>query len=1223
MDVRAWLNALGLEQYVPAFEENDIDPALVRDLDADDLREIGVRSLGHRKRLLSAIAELDPARPGVTRSFGHPNDTGQALTRAGGDDTPSGVNFELVEALRARGYVLTGRLGRGGMGEVYLAHQESVDRDVAVKVLRHRGVSDAKDVTRFEREARAIAALDHPHCVRLYDYLLQGDGNAAIVMEYVRGESLYDRLSRERRLPLERIAAVLVQVCDALAEAHAKGIVHRDLKPANILLQEVRGYREFAKVLDFGLARWASIDESRLTRTGTVSGTPRYLSPEQVLGSETGPRSDLYSLGVVLFEALSGSPPFSGDLEASLLFQHVKATAPALPSSVERPPQIDRLLERLLAKSPTARPRSAAVLRRELAPFASRHVASVRSVSESPGAATERRQVVVLHVVFPLEHGSRSDDEAHAALRERAARVGQVTRRHGGFVLAQSPRELEVVFGAPVARRDDERRAVAAALALRSALAPEFEGATPPSFGLAQGLARAGTLGVSSDSGYLVTGAPLDHAARLAQRAEAAAIWVERELAQRTTDAFEYAESDDAWALVGSRDSPSADGAVPFVGRELEMKQLASLLSDTVREGRGRVAVIAGEAGIGKSRLVDRLRARARTLGWRCARGSLFDVEVPREEEALYRIVDELLDLPEDVTSRVSALERRLGSEALRAEQWPFLYHFLGVALPGALQRLYDAMEEPARREAYRDMLASLVAYECRSEPLLIVVEDVHWAQAGTLDAIETFCQVAADSPLLVVLTSRVEGEEDWAHVLQGQDVHRVDLAPLEEEAALELATHLGLERTDRQAAVVARAAGHPLLLTELARAQDEVASGLPLSVQALVHARLDRLPDDDRAAIQAAAVIGPRVRVEMLRGLVDDAEYAPDRLVDYRLLARESDGFAFAHAMVRDAVYESLIDEQRRALHLRCAALSTDLAVRAGHLDRAASPDAPKAYLEAARHLLLAHHTAAAQRLLARGLELARDLDARIPLLEEKGATELVVGDASASIETHRAIAAVARDDFERYRAEVGAAAAMRVVGRYDDALAALDRAEVAANRSGIAAAQLHTLRGSVYFSQARLEECQASHERALPIARRAGQVLLEAHALSGLGDANYAAARLTTAARMWEECVALARSESLLKVEAVNVPMLMIASVSKAAPSARSSSHPRRSIWRGACRIAAPRRWRGEPPASRHVWRETTSWRSSKAGARWRSHGRSAPSSSRRRAGTTWRKR
>src|SRR5262245_13818302 len=199
-------------------------------------------------------------------------------------------------------YVSRKKLGEGGMGAVYVADQPSVGRTAVIKVLHPHFSRDPQMAPRFEIEARAAARLTNPHIVAIYNYGDMGDGTLFLAMEHLAGQNLEQAIRAAGPLSPERAVRIVVQVCDALAEAHRAGVVHRDLKPSNIMLVERGREPDFVKVLDFGIAK---LEGEKLTATGAIFGTPQYMSPEQLRGESPDGRSDLYSLGVILFEMLT------------------------------------------------------------------------------------------------------------------------------------------------------------------------------------------------------------------------------------------------------------------------------------------------------------------------------------------------------------------------------------------------------------------------------------------------------------------------------------------------------------------------------------------------------------------------------------------------------------------------------------------------------------------------------------------------------------------------------------------------------------------------------------------------------------------------------------------------------------------------------------------------------------------------------------------------------
>lgn len=263
------------------------------------------------------------------------------------------------EAAKARhlgSYSLTRQLGAGGMGEVYLAEHRLLKRPCAIKLIRPEYAAVAASLKRFEREVEAMTRLTHPAAVQVYDYGHDAAGSFYYAMEYLSGLTLEDAVKRSGPMPPERVAAVLVQLCGALTEAHSIGLIHRDIKPANVMLCQFSGRSDAVKLLDFGLVADAGTSDQRLTHAGAILGTPSFMSPEQARGDAVSPQSDLYSLGATAYYLLAGRPPFEGRTTIDVLYAH--QNAPLVPPSQVRPfdsPELERIVVRLLAKDPGER----------------------------------------------------------------------------------------------------------------------------------------------------------------------------------------------------------------------------------------------------------------------------------------------------------------------------------------------------------------------------------------------------------------------------------------------------------------------------------------------------------------------------------------------------------------------------------------------------------------------------------------------------------------------------------------------------------------------------------------------------------------------------------------------------------------------------------------------------------------------------------------------------
>ena len=237
----------------------------------------------------------------------------------------------LLGKVIARNFRVESLLGTGGMGRVYKARQISLDKAIVLKVLHPQFNNDPQLVQRFHREARAASRLNHPNSISIIDFGQAEDGTLFMAMELLHGKDLFTLIQQEFPLPEERLARIMIQVCSALAEAHAENIIHRDLKPENIMVEDRRDQKDFVKVLDFGIAKIQDPQDSEgraLTQQGMVCGTPEYMSPEQARGENLDPRSDIYALGVLMFQLTTGDLPFKADSPLGIVTKHITEPPP-------------------------------------------------------------------------------------------------------------------------------------------------------------------------------------------------------------------------------------------------------------------------------------------------------------------------------------------------------------------------------------------------------------------------------------------------------------------------------------------------------------------------------------------------------------------------------------------------------------------------------------------------------------------------------------------------------------------------------------------------------------------------------------------------------------------------------------------------------------------------------------------------------------------------------
>ncbi|WP_224249114.1 serine/threonine-protein kinase [Hyalangium gracile] len=300
---------------------------------------------------------------------------------------------EYIGQTLAKKYRVEALIGEGGMGKVYRARQLALDKQVVLKVLRQSLLSDERTVARFQREAKAASRLNHPNSISILDFGQAEDGALFIAMEFVPGQDLHQVLSREWPLPESRVVRIVSQVLSALSDAHGAGVIHRDLKPENIMVEQRRNEPDFVKVLDFGIAKITDSsgeDVPALTRAGFVCGTPEYMSPEQARGAQLDHRSDLYAVGVILYQLTTGLLPFESDSAVGFATKHLTEEPP--PPSRRRPdarisPAMERLILRALSKDPNDRPANAEAFKAELLAVLDRERRRVEQTARRVAAA--------------------------------------------------------------------------------------------------------------------------------------------------------------------------------------------------------------------------------------------------------------------------------------------------------------------------------------------------------------------------------------------------------------------------------------------------------------------------------------------------------------------------------------------------------------------------------------------------------------------------------------------------------------------------------------------------------------------------------------------------------------------------------------------------------------------------------------------------------------------
>jgi class 3 adenylate cyclase/tetratricopeptide (TPR) repeat protein len=773
----------------------------------------------------------------------------------------------------------------------------------------------------------------------------------------------------------------------------------------------------------------------------------------------------------------------------------------------------------------------------------------------------ERRQVTVLFgdlTGFTALSEGIDPEETHALLNRYFQTVDEIVGTYGGMIDKHIGDGLMAVFGAPVAHSDDPERAIRTALDIHAALA-KMQPPLTAHIGIASGTVVASGMGSDSHREYTVIGDSVNLAARLQDRADAGETLISDAVYNASTSRFEseslgqieikgLAEPVAVWRLTGISEDEENNGQLPFVGRRAEVAQFTGALDTCLSHGVGQTFLVRGEAGIGKTRLLREYRRLATERGFEWYGGLVLDFGGGRGLGAIASVVRGILGISSDADNEAKSVgvSRAVVGSLVDDEERVYLNDLLDLPQPTDLRSLYDAMDEATRTAGKEELVSSLIRKAAAKTPMAVSVEDIHWADNSTLSHLARLARTCADCRVLMLMTSRIEGDPidtAWRAATGGAPLTTVDLGPLRPEEALSFA-HDFFHATERFAQTcVERAGGNPLFLEQLLRGAEEASeSEIPSSVQSIILGRMDILEAADRHALQAASILGQRFALDALRNLIEEPEYDCRALVEHFLVRPEGTGFLFAHALVRDGVYSSLLKDRRSDLHKRAADwyASRDLTLCAEHLDRANDPGAAEAYLAAAEDEARNYRNESALSLSERGLAVA-DPAMRHAILCFRGDLLRGLGEVENSITAFEEALTAATDDVAKSRAWVGLAEGLRASDRQFDALEVLDKAEKAADKGPpLALSEIHHLRGNLYFPAGRVVECLEQHELALKYAREAGSREWEARALGGLGDASYLAGRMRSACEHFQNCVALCEELGLGRVAVANRSMV-----------------------------------------------------------------------------------
>ncbi len=791
--------------------------------------------------------------------------------------------------------------------------------------------------------------------------------------------------------------------------------------------------------------------------------------------------------------------------------------------------------------------------------------------SRTPG---ERKPVTMLFadVVGSTRLTENLDaEEAHDLLYRATQLMCESVERNRGTVCRFMGDGIMAMFGAPVASERHALEACRAAIDMLAEIAcyaDELESAHGHRIDIRVGLnsGEVVVLEVGDDPDkpeYDASGPTVPLAARMEQSAEPGKIWITDNTRSLAGDLIETAglpsvavkgisEPVAVYRLqaVKSATETRVDASrQPLVGRKSELAQFGVLMTTCLESGYGQTVFVRGEAGIGKTRLIEEMADLARVKGFTCHKALVLDFGAGKGQGAIPSLVRSLLDIAPRSNKRVreAALEKADKAEMVEPGHRVFFNDLLDLEQSPEFESIYDAMDPQVRNEGKCAAVAALLQNMSASKPLFVVVEDLHWADRITLGYLAALVSAAPEVTALIVFTSRIEGDpldSSWRARCGEVPIATLDLSPLRREEAAKLVSDF-IDASDQLAQrCIERAAGNPLFLKQLLLSVGNDSSDkVPDSIKSLVLSRVDQLPEKDKRAVQAAAILGQRFDPESLRFLIDDPKYECRSLVERHLLRPEGSVYLFAHALIREGAYSSILKNQRGNLHRRAAAYfaERDPVLYARHLEMARDDRAPRAYLDAAKSESDKYRLDSALDLVAAGIELSDRPADFYSLRCLQGDLQSRLGSLQESAAAYEKALECAGNPTEQCSAWIGIAHVHTLLDEYDKSHFALDRAEALAtdNLLDEELFRIFSQRGNLYFITGDTDGCHDQHLKAYQLAQKLESEKLVAKALSGLGDAELMASKYLSAYRYFDQCVELCEVNDFDDMYAINLKM------------------------------------------------------------------------------------
>lgn len=768
-------------------------------------------------------------------------------------------------------YEISEEIGKGGMATVYRAYQPNMERHVAVKVIRASILSDELVRDRFQREAKLIAKLEHPHLLPVYDF--NGKDNPPyIVMRFLEGGTLKQVMKAEK-LPQEEMMYMLRQVASALDYAHRQGVVHRDLKPSNIMIDREGN----AFIADFGIARVSDLEEE-LTGTGVTMGTPGYMAPEQAKGEENiDQRADIYSLGVIVYEMLAGKAPYERGSSLEILMAHLNESVPDITEdNPELSEAVSDVIKTAMAKDKAERYQTAGEFVQELSKAlktkAIENPAQLREMTESFAVdqlvalqeqaeqtktpSDQQRQMTALYLdvtdFTELAQQGEEPDAARTLVDGLWGRLEEIAKDYGGTYEGRTGDAGMILWGREETQESDPEQAILAGLAMQGAITQtatekwgDSEEPAPFKAGITTGpvlLTREGDTETSTASGVTIT-----LATRLKESAPPGTVLLSHDTYSHVRGVFDLeqlppirmrgrSEPLDVYVALQARprafrlQTRGIEGVeTKMIGREPELKVLQDALTLTMEDQEAQVVTVVGEAGVGKSRLLYEFS------NW-------IDLQDQHYWYFEARATQPSMLQPYSLTRDLfSARFEIADNDPLPLVREKFEQGVAGFLGEGSQDKAHlmgqlvgfdfsdspvveTALKEPERfqKEASKH-LSELFTSAAEKQPVTVQVEDIHWADERSLDLLNSLARENTEIPLFIINMARPEIYERRPSWGEGQEFHaRIMLKPLSRldsrRLVRELLKKIKEVPTELRDLIIERMEGNPFYAEELVK---------------------------------------------------------------------------------------------------------------------------------------------------------------------------------------------------------------------------------------------------------------------------------------------------------------------------------------------------------------------------------------------------------------------